>query len=468
MEITLTLIPLLISLDLGFLAIERIFPKGRLPGTIFLIFLSAGLGLGLSSELIFYSMVILDKFDRLAALGVHAVVLGAFFNRHLYSQKRPLNALTSRIAPVPGTDGAAVALIFLLTIPLFVYAQFYPFGGWDAWQVWNFKSKFIFLAGDQWKNMLTPDLWRTSPHYPLLLPLINVWGWALLKTPLPLIGLLTAVLFTFLTSGVLFGGLKELTGKLYSLLPALVLLTLPFYLKLSSSQYCDIVTAFYLLSGVIALTLSHTHGSAGWAFLAGMFLGLLGFTKNEGSLAVVIVAVVAVPYLIHAQRVHKLQKNIVLPLIAGCALTFIPVILFELLYSPGNQTFVNGLTSRTLPSEISRLQLALMFLWVELTHAHWSGFWGVIVAGIILSKGNCFRRRALLTPLFLLCYLGIIIVYYYINTYFKITWWLQVTLHRVIFSLVPIALFWVCYGVWGETKSKCQKVTRSNDGAPAG
>lgn len=453
MEIALIIIPFLISLLLGFLVIERIFLKEDLPGTVFLIFLSAGLGLGLSSELIFYSMVILDKFDRSAALAVHVLAIGLLFYQHFYRQKKSLKDLTSRIAPAPRADWVALALIILLTIPLFISAQFYPFGGWDAWQVWNFKAKFIFLAGDQWKNMLAPDMWRTSPHYPLLLPLINVWEWVFLKTPLPVVGLLVGVFFTFLTSGVIFGGLKELTGKLYSLLPGVFLLTLPFYLKLSSSQYCDIVTAFYLLSGVTALTLSHARGSAGWAFLGGMFLGLLGFTKNEGSLAAVIVAVVAVPYLIHAQRVHKLQKNIVLPLIIGCALTFIPVVLFELLYSPGNQTFVNGLTSRTLPSEISRLQLALMFLWVELTQPHWNGFWGIVLAGAVLSGGNCFRRRALLTPLFLLFYLGIIVVYYYVNTYFKITWWLQVTLHRVIYSLVPAALFWACYGVWKNEKS---------------
>src|SRR3989338_1550994 len=124
MGITLTLLPFLISVVLGFLVIERIFPKGQLPGTIFLFLLASGLGLGLSSELIFYSMVIMDKFDRLAALAIHVLVLGIFFYQRLYRPKKTLSALTSRIAPAPWADWVALALIALLTIPLFITAQF--------------------------------------------------------------------------------------------------------------------------------------------------------------------------------------------------------------------------------------------------------------------------------------------------------------------------------------------------------
>jgi hypothetical protein len=66
-----------------------------------------------------------------------------------------------------------------LAVPLAISAHYYPLGGWDAWSCWSLKAKFIFLGQENWKDVLSPGLWRSNTHYPLLWPLINVWFWDL-------------------------------------------------------------------------------------------------------------------------------------------------------------------------------------------------------------------------------------------------------------------------------------------------
>ena len=78
----------------------------------------------------------------------------------------------------------------------------------------------------------------------------------------------------------------------------------------------------------------------------------------------------------------------------------------------------------------------------------WHGIWIIIIVCTFIGIKRIFSRNLLIIPLFLAAYIGIITFYYYLNTWFPIDWWLQVTLSRILSSLLPLILIWYFYSLW--------------------
>ncbi len=437
------LLPFLISSAIGILWINFLFKKDTPPNLFLTSALGIGLGLGLSSHLTFASFLFFNRLLPEFIISAHLVILVALMiERFVFRKNKSLRV------DLPKMTWQNISLASLILVILFLVVKqglFYPYGGWDAWQVWNFKAKFLFLSGEYWHNLFSADLWRSSPHYPLLLPLINVWGWLFSAKPNDTTPLVTSILFSCLTAGLLSSALWEKTKNVFSLLPGLLILTLPFYILLATTQYCDIVLSFYLLASIVALTEAQKKNRKPLALLAGLLAGFLGFTKPEGLIASLILCGLVVGLTLTS----KLRKNKNFSFVCaglfflGFALCSLPTFVFNVLYSPGNQTFVNGLTSTLKPSTWERLQIILNFLWVEFKSAKWNGLWILLLLGLILGGKKPWVKTNILSGLFLLFYLTVIVAYYQINTYFEIKWWLSVSLNRILFSLLPLFLLWV-------------------------
>ena len=56
----------------------------------------------------------------------------------------------------------------------------------------------------------------------------------------------------------------------------------------------------------------------------------------------------------------------------------------------------------------------------------------------------------LLVGAFFILYNLVIIAFYMINLHWKIDWWLQVSLHRILIALLPTFIFWSFYSLWCE------------------
>ncbi len=437
------LLPFLLSSAIGILTISFLFKKEPTPHLCLLTILGIGFGLGLSSHLTFTSFLLFNRLVPEFVISAHLVVLLILMiERFVFRKNTALNL------SFPKPTGQNISLAALILIVLFLVIKqglFYPYGGWDAWQVWNFKAKFLLLSGENWQNLFAPALWRSSPHYPLLLPLINVWGWLFSKNASDVTPLITSISFTLLTAGLLTSALWEKTKNIFSLLPGFLILTLPFYNLLATTQYCDIVLSFYLLASITTLSCGYEHRSKTLVFLAGLFAGFLGFTKPEGLIASLILCGLTIGLTL----LRKWRKQENFPLIFaglflfGFALTSLPTLIFNTLLSPGNQTFINGLTSPLKPATAERFQIILKFLIIELTSGKWNGLWLLLLAGLILGGKKPWVKNNILIAAFLLLYLTTVIFYYQMNTYFEIKWWLSVSLNRILFSLVPLFLFWV-------------------------
>lgn len=435
-------LPFLISWLNGYLFLSFLFRRSARPAGLLAAVLSLGLGLGFSSLLTFTSFLILNAFHPGFIIALHILstfILGLDF----LSCKENL-----RWPHFSRREGIALLLLGLAMIPLGLQAKFYPFGGWDAWSVWNYKAKFLFLAGEEWQNLFAPFLWRSSPHYPLFLPLVNVWGWAFSDTPSALTPLLGSLLFTFLVAALLYAALEERANQPLNLCAPLLFLTLPFNATLATSQYCDIVVSFYLLASLFCLIKVLDEPCLGYAALAGIFLGFLSFTKPEGAVAALLSALFYGLFWLHGiRRSPGQQLKLFFHFLLSLGAASLSTIVFQALLSPGNQTFINGLSSAETPVSLYRAKIIPVFFFLEIASEKWNGLWFLIATGILLGGKKLWRRDILLIPLVVFGYLGLICFYYFLNTYFKIEWWLQVTLSRILFSLMPVLLFWIFWGI---------------------
>lgn len=448
--IALILIPILISFLIGHLMLRRILGKQNMdPALAF--FLAGGLGLGTSAALTFSSFVFFNHFNRLFIIGIHLALLAALLMTQLYDSRRRKIPLI-RLKPPAQSDLIVWGVLAAVLLPLSLYASYYPYGGWDAWSSWNLKARFLYLGEENWQNMFDPVLWRASPHYPLLLPLIHVWTWSFIPLPLELAPMMNSILWTILTAGLLIAGLKSVIPASIAILAGLLFLTMPFYVKLAISQYCDILLGYYLLAAMICLIQAKFQKSPPLAILAGVFLGFLSFTKPEGMIASLLLMILAFPHFLWKENNRPEANKLVRNFWLGAAAAFIPTILFQTAYSPGNQTFINGLASAEHPSDIYRFKFIFIYFYAELTSRKWNLIWELLALGLIFGRRQSFQRNIVVIPVFLLAYTGIIAAYYFLNTYFKIEWWMQVTLNRILFSLLPTAVFWVFFTLWAPEK----------------
>jgi hypothetical protein len=449
------LLGILISFAAGFLLI-RLMVAQRL-NLILHILLALALGLGIDGTVAFYTHILFNQFNRFLPIGL--VVAGIFILFFINNKK--LTPYPLPLIPYPSLWG--LLTLGILAVPLAVGAHYFPLGGWDAWSCWNLKAKFIFLGQENWKDMLASGLWRSNTQYPLLWPLINVWFWDLGGRFDQAVPMLNSVVIALLTAGVLLFGLLELTGMLWVSITAAVIVTaLPFGVILYISQYSDALMGLYLLSAFMCLLLAEKHDLPKLKILGMVFLGLMSFTKNEGLVAAGITAL----GLFWQERSHKKELK---ALIIAFVLALLPTIIFTLFMAPKNEAFINGLVSTDKPTNWARVSVILAYPWFEIISWKWNGFWllacgGILLAGrklwqgkIVTGKGTGFglllmfgwilsalKKGTLRTMAFsLILYLGVVMAYYAVNTYFEIGWWLGQTLSRILFVLVPTIALWI-------------------------
>jgi len=437
--------PYLISFLSGYFLIQIIFNKKTSLSFIVHFILSQALGLGISAQITFLSFILFDRFIAVFVIMANLLCLILlFYFSFLYKENRlksfsPCKPRLEDIIPI--------FLIIIMMIPLWLQAHFFAHGGWDAWSVWNIKAKFLFLGGHRWDNMFDPILWRSSPHYPLLLPLINVWGWSFINAPVYYVPLFTSIIFTFLVMCLLYFGLKELLQSQVSFVAVVVLLTSPLFVKHALSQYCDLIFGFYLLASIYCLVKSRIENCSSFSLLAGLFIGLLTFTKGEGLLAAGLLTLLSFLYLSWNNK-HKKNSNIITCLVLGIFFAALPTIIFKVFFAPSNVTFTNGLISQASPSSLMRLKAILIFYFYELKSLKWNGLLIIMASGLLLLRTKAFDTNIIIIPIFIIFYSLIVTCYYFINTQFEIFWWLKSTLERIIFALLPTIVFWIFFALF--------------------
>ncbi len=438
MDLFLTAIPLTISFLLGGLFLNILFSKKEIGSKGLFFVLAFAVGLGITAFISFFVLIVSGGYQKTLVLAAQLILLAALLFRQF--KKKPVTWPTMAMHPLQDLVMAGL-IVFLLSISWQIAYQ-YPSGGWDAWSVWNLKAKFIFLAGQRWVDLLSPKMWGSSPHYPLYLPLINVWIWGFFNKPAELTPAIVSMLFFLLIVLLLYASLRRESSSWVVLLAPLLLLSSELYSTLAVSQYCDIVVGFYLLASLTSLWRAEQEQSRAWLILGCILLGILSFTKSEGTIAALLIFMLMTIKKFLAKRSKQKFQEFIFGAIVFF-LAALPTIIFNLFFSPGNQTFTNGLQSLQHPATFDRFKFCIAFLLSEMISMKWCGLWITVIVIGLLSLKRGWQRALKIFPLSLSIYLGIVLAYCFINTRFEIGWLLQVTLGRILASLLPSLLFWV-------------------------
>ncbi len=456
MQYILHLFPFFISCYIGWAIIGLTLHKYKISSLMHLC-LGMGLGLAINGEITFISFLLLKQFNPYFVIIFNTAIVIILAWLQLYNRRqlkqRQNHIQYKQILKNKKQITDFIILSIIILIPLYLEAKHYPYGGWDAWSVWNLKARFLFLAKKNWQDIFSPILWRSSPHYPILLPLINIWGWSLLSQPSSITPAITASIFTFITIGLLFSMLKPYINHILLYLTVFATTTNPLFLKLACSQYCDIVFGYYLLATISCLIMAKQTKKTSFCLLTGLFTGILSFTKPEGLVSAGILLLLYIPYLVYQNKSYSIYiKKITVKFIAGLSITSMIPAIFYIVYAPANITFENKISSMNLLDILFRIRAIFYSYFMKLININqWHGLLLFLFILLITNQKKASDQYIIIIPIYLIIYTIITSFYYFINTYFEINWWLGVTLDRIIFALLPTITLWVLYSTKERT-----------------
>jgi hypothetical protein len=427
----------------------------RLP--IFLtIGLATGLGAGITSCFLFLWKVAGGNRPTLYIVIEMAILLlaaGVATLRLLKNKGSQAEVLPPR-SPWP-TMICLLLLAAALTALAFQCRQ-QPHGEWDAWAIWNQHARFIFRGGEHWKDGFIPEMHRSHPDYPLLLPasVARAWTWMGVESvagPMMIAGLFMAA-----TALTLYGLLLALSNGHRALTAVALLLGTPFFISLASYQYADTPLSFFILA-TLALSLmadSGTDGQKGYLVLAGVAAGLAAWTKNEGVLFVLAFVICRLAFTLRKEGVPSALRDFRSLLIGLLPVLFV-IALFKVAYAPPNDLMSSAGSPTPLMSRLgdpSRWTFILgkmlegivafgdwhlvgrALLSVPFVMAVWlllSGIWKGRPAGIAVGCSSL--------ALTLLGYIAV-----YAATPLDLAWHVGTSLTRLLMQLWPSAVMLFC------------------------
>ena len=210
-------------------------------------------------------------------------------------------AARRRLAAPPGAPGesvpltraeamavAALALAAIaLAAALVARTVASPHGSWDAWAIWNLRARFLLRAGADWRFAFA-DVSGSHVGYPLLLPLVVARLWSFCGET-PLAPALVAATFTLGAVAIVAAAVAVRAGVLAGAAAGLLLTGTEAFVKWGPSQCADVPLAALVSAAAALLVLDRdpARPSGASLALAGTFLGLAAWTKEEGLLLAV-------------------------------------------------------------------------------------------------------------------------------------------------------------------------------------
>lgn len=261
----------------------------ELHSSLLILCWSLAIGIGVSSAL-FYGVSRMVKPSAGTLLLVEAgfilVTVAVFFRMRkaatlIRFMRR--NPPFPRAGIQPWTQAAAAALLLLMTAYSVLHWLQFPDGGWDAYSIYNLRSRFLFHGENPW-DAVNSLIGYHRPDHPPMLTAFVARNWVLLGEEREFVPLMTALLAPVLTAGVLYSGVSLLKNGFAASLAVILLFLPPPMIASVPHLLSDLPLALYITSAtvVFALTMHLEEGSWRGLCLTGLFLGLAAWTKAEG------------------------------------------------------------------------------------------------------------------------------------------------------------------------------------------
>ena len=230
--------------------------------------------------------------------------------------------------------------LFVFVILIFLIKSFRsPYGEIDAALVWNRAARFLFRdSGEYWLNnfLLESNFHAGHPFY-LGATIARIWTYLNIETKLaPISFHLIHYISTIL---LLFYSLKFFLRKnINVVISCIFLCSSVLFLQLSVNQYADIPISYFILFSFIFLAASQINKiiELELFFLAGFFIGIASWVKNEGLIYALslLLSLIFFDYL----KNKKISKKILF-FIIGSFITTIPALIKKFFYSAPNHYF---------------------------------------------------------------------------------------------------------------------------------
>ncbi|MCX6833698.1 MAG: glycosyltransferase family 39 protein [candidate division Zixibacteria bacterium] len=322
-----------------------------------------------------------------------------------------------------------------------------PHGMWDAWAMWNLRARFLYRSGMYWADSFSPDLFWSSPNYPLGLPGFVALAWKYVGSETVIVPMLVAAMFFMATCAVLYASLRRQSGPIAAALGLIGLCGTPFFIRHSAAQYADVPVGFFFLTST-ALMASYDRDpdrSRGWLVLTGVAVSLAAWTKNEGLLFLAAFTVARVVLASVGSERARLGRE-AFGLLAGAAPTLAILAVFKSFLAPTDSHFATqswGTLAEKLGDWSRYQEVATAFFKGMSTFGGGMGALVIVVLLLVGVNWREFRQKRWLSGMIVLGMMLTGFFFIYITTPQRLTWYMGVSLNRILLQLWPMTVFLV-------------------------
>jgi hypothetical protein len=320
-----------------------------------------------------------------------------------------------------------------------------PYGGWDAWMIWNLQARFLFRGSEHWQNLFFPEI--AHPDYPLMIAGNVSRLWSIIGKETIFAPAIIGAIYPASILGLLVSAVRYLRDSKLAYIAGFALLGSAGFHFHAPTQSSDFPLSLYILGILILINLkdSSEQSSTGFLVLAGVLTGLATWTKNEGWLvlaSLILVRSLQAFFQRSQIRIWHEARSFFTGLIPVAAV----VIFYKLNFAPKNDLLA-ALGPATLDKlmDINRYtEVAKEFLTqsISLNPKFSTPFALLPLLFLFFGVRNSgFRRPGVVTGLLFLTLMfgGYAIVF--ITTPFRLEWHLYTANARLFLQLWPSAVF---------------------------
>jgi hypothetical protein len=330
--------------------------------------------------------------------------------------------------------------LLALSILGFLFASLNtPHGDWDAWAMWNLKARFLFLGGDQWRNLFTVN---SGLHldYPLLLPGFIARCWTYVGDDPVVVPAVVAAVFTFSTVGLICSALAVLRGKSQGFLAGIMLLCNPTFLREGAKQYADVPLSYYILLATVLVILHGRENKKSFLALAGLAAGLAAWTKNEGVLFLAAFAVAHFATTIYTQGIRNYFPQL-MKLSYGLFPVLAVLLFFKWWYAPPSDVVLAEGVGPALEKVFQASRHIVIIKYIMVYFILFGGlllifYWGL--SGLKMEKAE---KSAIIFSIIILSIMMAGYYFIYLTTAYPLDWHLGTSLRRILLQLWPLFIF---------------------------
>ncbi len=472
MEIMAFIAPILI----GSAIVVTVIPQFSRSGicAIFTICLGSGIGLGITSASIFLWLAWVGRPGAayIVCEAGSAILLAfvAAYRVYKYRSGNPNNAALDC-----GADDVPVKWLKRLFIVLLIISSVsfglksfleMPYGTFDVRIVWNYRARWLFKGGDQWKFAFYSPVARDAKYeddrghaadYPLLITGSVYRGWEISGNDRVAVPILIAGMFTFAAYMLLYASLALLRNRNQGYLAVLLMLVSTQFLHLGTDQYGDVPLAFFILSTVALFALKDRYPdmSLYTLILAGFTASCAAWTKNEGLMFFALVVVIRFIGQIREKDWSKLAKESVY-FFLGMLPIMGTLIYFKIQFAPRND-MINIPTLKKTALHLLDIDRYIVVLKAVIGRIFTfnDGIVVLLAVYFLISgpdrSGNI--KKHLLSHVTLLLLMMCGYAFAYVITPYELQWHIGSSLRRLFIQVWPAWVFLFFYNVRGPEQT---------------